>query len=65
MPTAAIFGFLFGVIVSALLFGGLIFTVKEMQRIGREAEAKPMATKVVVPISMSSETHSSRTSASD
>jgi hypothetical protein len=65
MPTAAIFGFLFGVFVSVLLLGGLLFTVKEMQRIGREAEAKPTAIKLAVPISMGSEHHSSPTSAND
>jgi hypothetical protein len=32
--------FAFGVFVFLLLLGGLIFTVIEMQRIGREAEAK-------------------------
>jgi hypothetical protein len=32
--------FAFGTFVFLLLLGGLIFTVIEMQRIGREAEAK-------------------------
>jgi len=43
--------FAFGVFVFLLLFGGLIFTVIEMKRIGREAEAKRPSNRASVPIS--------------
>lgn len=43
--------FAFGVFVFLLLFGGLIFTMIEMKRIGREAEAKRTSNTASVPIS--------------
>lgn len=43
--------FAFGVFVWLLLFGGLIFTVIEMKRIGREAEAKRPPNRASVPVS--------------
>jgi hypothetical protein len=64
MPCAAILGFLFGVFVSVLFWGGLLFTVKGMQRVGREAEARSTATKAI-SISVASENYSSRNSGRD
>ena len=43
--------FTFGVFVFLLLFGGLIFTVIEMKRIGREAEAKRPSNRASVRVS--------------
>jgi hypothetical protein len=43
--------FAFGAFVFLLLLGGLIFTVIEMKRIGREAEVNSPSTRASVPIS--------------
>jgi hypothetical protein len=42
--------FAFGLFVLVLLFGGLLFTVIEMKRVGREAESRRPSHKAPVSI---------------
>jgi len=49
MPDTTVF--LFGMFIFVLLFGGLILTVIEMRRLGREAESKRLLKKAIFTVS--------------